>query len=91
MYMLLDIVFFNFKDITKNYSTAVRLEHGAEGISFDRLGTKVLKTQAIDFIRESAEEGGEALAMHFMQEKHKLFIRNTELNTIELLSHCAKC
>ena len=59
-----------FKGITKNYGTIVRLENSAKDISFDRLGVKVLKAQAINFIRELAKQEGEIYAACFMQEEH---------------------
>ena len=66
MQMLLDISFQKFESITKNHSTVAKSEHGAKGISFDRLGAKVLKTQAISFIRELAEHKGETHAVRFV-------------------------
>jgi len=41
--MLLDTGYYKCKVITKNYGTTVRLEHGTKGITYDRLGIKVLK------------------------------------------------
>ena len=88
--LLLDIGLRKFKGIVKNYGIAVRLEHGAKGIACDRLGIKELKSQAINFITELAETEGETHATRFMREEHKLFIRDAELNTIELPSHYTK-
>ena len=90
MRLLLDIGLRKFKGIVKNHGIAVRLDHGTKGIACDRLGIKELKSQAINFITELAETEGETHATRFMREEHKLFIRDAELNTIELPSHCTK-
>ena len=44
IWILLGISIFKFNTITKNYGITARLEYGTKGITYDRLGIKVLKT-----------------------------------------------
>ena len=42
-------------------------------------------------MQDLANKEDESHATNFMREEHKLFIRDKELNTIKLPSHCTKC
>ena len=59
MRIALDIGMRKFRKIVKNHGAAVKLDHGAKGIAYDRLGIAVLKLQAINFIKELVKEEGD--------------------------------
>ena len=90
--LLLDISLQKSKGIVKNYYITVRLDYGTKGITYDGLGIKELKSQAINFITELAKIEGETSTIRFMREEHKLFIYNAVIKTIQLLfyytEHC---
>lgn len=79
-----------FRTIATNYATATPKLHGTTGKHTNNINYDALRDVIESFIKLSAEEQGESHATRFLREHNKVFIRDAELDTIELPSHCTK-
>ena len=78
--------------IIANYATILPTLHGLSGKISNNNGANniILKKDIEQFINTKANEIGESHATRFLREHHKIHIRDSEANTIELPSYFTK-
>ena len=87
---LLNIGRRKFQTITKEYGEISKKAHGDVGNIIDKKNISNYRYECELHIKDLASEQGEQHATRFMREHHKIWARDTEVDTIELPSYCTK-
>ena len=87
---LLNIGRRKYQTITKQYVEISKKAHGNIGNIIDKKNISTYKVECELYIKLLASEQGEQHATRFMREHHKIWVRDTEVDTIELPSYYTK-
>ena len=87
---LLNIGRRKYQTITNEYGDVIKKAHGNIGNIIDKQNISVFKLECALHIKNIASEQGEQHATRFMREHHKIWVRDTEVDTVELPSYYTK-
>ena len=78
-------------NITTKYGDVIKKSHGNIGNIIDKQNISMFKLECTLYIKNIASEQGEQHATRFMRKYHKIWIRDTKVDTVELPLYYTKC